>query len=329
MSLLIPSQTDYDDAHGNPEDTLAYRKHIEAHREDRNEKGEPIYPWDFEVVKGFFRQTDEDTDDLAFRYTEENFGRLQSWPEIVQQLEKLNKDADENVSYKLIFLARHGQGYHNVIVQKYGYAAWSQKWHKETTDGTIVYAPDPMLTELGINQAKENNAAWKKEVAEGAPLPHKFYVSPLQRSSWTCVHTWDGVCETRPLVTEAIRETLNVNLCDKRSSRLVIEERFAKHNFVIEEGFSEEDVLFKDYDRETLIEQSMRVNGFLQGLFDADLEGGKVDRARAQNSSIISTTSHAGTIRAFITVLGHRMFTISTGGMLPVVVKATRRGTKA
>lgn len=325
MSLLIPTENDYADAHGDVEGTLEYAKRIAECQGDRNAENKLLYPWKFEAVKGFFKQTDEATDDLKFRYTEENFGRLKSWDEITAALEKLNAEAADNESYKLVFFARHGQGYHNVIVEKYGLKAWQEKWHNQTTDGEIVYAPDPMLTELGINQAKENNAAWKQEVQLGAPIPQSFYVSPLQRSSWTCVLTWEGITEPRPLVTEAIRETLNVNLCDKRSSKLVIELRFQKYGFRIEDGFSEEDTLFKDHDRETLAQQALRVNGFLQKLFDNEWNGTKVDRTRAHENTVISTTSHAGTIRAFITVLGHRMFTISTGGMIPVVVKATRQ----
>lgn len=30
-------------------------------------------------------------------------------------IKKLNEDADEQTTYKVVFIARHGQGYHNVV----------------------------------------------------------------------------------------------------------------------------------------------------------------------------------------------------------------------
>ena len=72
-------------------------------------------------------------------------------------------------------------------------------------------------------------------------------------------------------------------------------------------------------------EQSLRLNGYLQDLFEQDCKSGKVDKKLAVDNIFISTTSHSGTIRSVINVVGHRNFTVSTGGMLPIVVKATRR----
>ena len=103
MSLLIPTVNDYTDAHGDAEGTLEYEKCIRACQDERNDENKLVYPWKFEVVKGFFKQTDEATDDLKFRYTEENFGRLKSWDEITKTLEKLNAEAADNEGYKLVF----------------------------------------------------------------------------------------------------------------------------------------------------------------------------------------------------------------------------------
>lgn len=49
------------------------------------------------------------------------------------------------------------------------------------------------------------------------------------------------------------------------------------------------------------------------------------DRQNALNNAFVSTTSHAGTISELLTVFNHRPFAISTGGMISLVVKATRR----
>lgn len=329
MSLLIPTVTDYEDAHGQESEEVTYQEKLTQLSDKKDSNGNLVYPWTFETINGFFKQSDPSTDDLKFNYATEDFGRTKSWPEIIEELERLNKEAGENECYKLMFFARHGQGFHNVCVNKYGLDEWHRKWHALSTDGEIVWAPDPMLTDLGVDQAKENNQAWKAQIAQGAPIPAKFYVSPLQRSSYTLVYTWGDIKpeEKRPLVTDSIRETIGINLCDKRSTKSVIRERFDKHGFIIDDLLTEEDELYERDTREQLHEQAIRVNGFLQGLFneDWDLKASALDEKKKLQNSVISTTSHAGTIRSFIMVLGHRHFTISTGGMIPILVKGTRK----
>ncbi|SGZ58536.1 CIC11C00000002280 [Sungouiella intermedia] len=324
MSLLIPTEVDYKDAHGHPTIEEEYQAELERLANEGNKE----FSWDFEVVPGFFVQSDPATNDLKFRYTQANLGRLKTWDQIQKDLALLNENANDNEVYKLIICARHGQGYHNMIVEKYSLDAWNKKWNVLGTDGELVYGPDAMLSELGLNQGRENNNVWKEEIEQhGAPIPSKFYVSPLQRSLWTCVLTWDGLrpSHINPVVTENLRETIGQNLCDKRSSKTVISERFGQYGFVFEEGFEEEDILHTPR-RETALEQAVRTNRFCQALFEEDWDekAGKVNKELAVKHSFISTTSHAGTIRSLIIVFGHRRFTISTGGMVPIVVKATR-----
>lgn len=324
MSLFKPSHEDYEDAHTEPQTQDEYNaKVLELSQTSKED-----YQWKFEAVPGFFVQSAPGVDELEFNYIESNLGRLKSWKEIQAGVAKLNESAQPNESYKVIFCARHGQGFHNQIVAKYGLDAWYSKWNVLGRDGDVVYGPDPMLTEKGIAQAKQNHDAWKDEIeVHGAPMPSKFYVSPLQRSLWTCVYTWEGLrpATVSPVVVENLRETIGVHLCDKRSTKTVISERFGKHGFVFEDGFTEEDERHS-MTRETLVEQALRVNTFCQRLFedDWDVATGHVDKASAQKNAFVSTTTHAGTIRAFITVFNHRLFTISTGGMIPIVVKATR-----
>ncbi|MCC3263300.1 hypothetical protein LLE87_34580, partial [Paenibacillus polymyxa] len=84
-------------------------------------------------------------------------------------------------------------------------------------------------------------------------------------------------------------------------------------SFTFEDNFTEKDQLFDSFQRrEEYYEQFLRANRFLQNLFDTFKD------------EYVSITSHAGMIRAFITVVGHRKFTVPTGGMVPVVVKGTR-----
>lgn len=324
MSLLIPSERDYLDAHSRPELESKYKEALSQARLQQPDK----YKWHFETVPGFFVQAESETDDHTFIYGDCNLGRKMSWDQIETQLVKLNQDAEPNVIYKLIICARHGQGFHNQVVDKYGSKAWDEKWHALVTDGDVTYGPDPMLTECGLKQAEENNLVWKKERNEhNAPLPAKYFSSPLQRSCWTHKITWDGIqpANQNTVVVEQIRETIGQNPCDKRSTRSEIEARFSRFRFVCEPGFSEEDTLFGP-ERETDTEQAIRINGFCQWLFERDWDDSisSVDKEKAVKNYMISTTTHGGTIRLFIVVFGHRRFTISTGGMIPIVVKATR-----
>lgn len=323
MSLLIPSACDYEDAHADPGLEARYQALL-----DQAKVQEPdLFKWTFEVVPGFFKQADPELDDLKFNYVFDQLGRLKPWAEIESLLQALNEQAPPNVAYKLIFCARHGQGYHNHIVDKYGHAAWDAKWFQLTTDGEVEYAPDPMLTATGLEQAGENHAVWQQELeAHGAPVPAEFYVSPLQRLCWTLAETWKGLLpeDRHPLVVERLRETIGRNLCDKRSLRLTILERFGGLGFEVEPGFAEEDPLFGP-DRESAEAQAVRVNRWCQDLFEGMCQDGQVVKSTAAATLVISTTTHAGTIRSFIVVFGHRRFTISTGGMIPIVVKATRQ----
>lgn len=74
----------------------------------------------------------------------------------------------------------------------------------------FTWAPDSELTEIGLQQAKENREFWKSELMLGAPIPNKFYVSPLQRACSTLAVTWHDLkpADKRPVVCEKLREKL-------------------------------------------------------------------------------------------------------------------------
>lgn len=296
-----------------------YDQLVEQRSTEKDEQtGKYKYPWDFEVVKGYFKQADDETDPFSFDYITDDFGVKKPWQQVIDEVNELNAKASKNESYKLLFLARHGQGWHNFCMAKYGVPAWEKKWCRENTDGELTWGPDPFLTPLGIQQAKDNHGGWVKQIANGAPVPSAFYCSPFTRSIETLIHTWDGITDYKPLIKEDIRETIGRHTCDKRSPKRVIEERFSKHGFTIEDGFEEEDVYFTIDDREMIYEQSLRVNSFLNFLFEKDFDSEKRD-------NIVNVTSHSGTIRAFYMATKHRTFPIATGGMVPMVVKATRK----
>lgn len=111
---------------------------------------------------------------------------------------------------------------------------------------------------------------------------------------------------------ELLREVLGEHTCDKRSTKTEIMAAFPE--FGIEEGFSEEDLLWRPDHRETHEEHDHRTTRLLMDLF-----------ARNPNT-FVSLTSHSGAIASALRVLGHREFALGTGGLIPVLVKATRVG---
>ena len=56
------------------------------------------------------------------------FGLLDkwNWDSLRARISELNAEAPVDVSYKLFFLGRHGQGTHNLGPIKYGHRAWDE-----------------------------------------------------------------------------------------------------------------------------------------------------------------------------------------------------------
>lgn len=110
----------------------------------------------------------------------------------------------------MIFLGRHGQGWHNVAESKYGTEAWDVSqvfWYKKVVpfsrlfqcywsmlDGAdgMVWA-DANLTALGQTQALDVHKLWKSQLPHRIPVPETFYVSPLSRAIETADLTFKAL----------------------------------------------------------------------------------------------------------------------------------------
>lgn len=300
-----PDQLDVLDSQTSASDRSQYLEALKAYSPE----------WNFSIVDGHFKQSSPATDESKFNYLKEHFGVTTTWRDVLAELKRLNAGADPNTTYKVLILARHGQGYHNMAHSQYGNQRWNEHWSKLEGDGTLVWGPDPELTDLGIGQAKENGVLWDQELKNGAKVPCKWYVSPMRRSIDTLLHTWTGIVdinEQQPIVLENLRETTGVHTCDKRLPRSTIAAAYPR--FRIEEGFTEEDELYKDDYRETVAEISVRMNLALQQIFSET----------SRDDDVVCITSHLGAIRAQLLVLGHRLFAVGTGGVIPVFVRATK-----
>lgn len=295
--------------------------------------GKTLSPSNVTVVRGIFKQDDPSFNETGYDSLKDSFGlvdqsegRWKNFTEWVgpdpadrRYITKLNREADEHTTYKVIYIARHGQGYHNVAESLYGTPAWNCYWSLLGTDGNITWGPDPLLTPLGEEQATANNVAWKEQIKAGVPLPQILYSSPMRRSASTLQITWKDILLNKgfkPIIKESYREVIGLHTCDERSNKTVLAETYRElgvYNLTpagwdFEPAFNEHDLLWDAVYQETAPQQTLRLRLILNELFATDPR------------TFISITAHSGVIAAFFRAIGHRTFSVQTGGMVPVVV---------
>ncbi|CAI5758206.1 unnamed protein product [Candida verbasci] len=310
MTKTNPSSLDILDSQIPSSQRQAYKEYLST----LNSKNS----WEFSIVPNYFKQSLFETDEDKFDYLSENFGRLHSWDEIIADLNKSNKESDDDTQYKIFILARHGFGYHNWAHAHYGDNSWNEHWSRLNGNGEVTWGPDANLTEFGISQARENNKEWKNQIDQGLIKPKRFFTSPLSRCIDTLLYTFEDIVDLKQLgflVEENWRETMGVHTCDKRSTKEQLLKRFEEKGIQFEKGFVNDDIYWQNDYRESIVEHAIRINKGFQNLFN---EVSKTD-------DIISITSHSGSLRSELMVLGHRSFAVGTGGLIPVFVKATKK----
>lgn len=251
---------------------------------------------DFNVVEGYF---------------EEGFHTELSWDNVTRDLEELNTSPESE--YKLLFLARHGEGWHNVAPYNYLRSDWVCHWQLENGDGPIEWY-DAELTPTGHKQTAALARWWADQVRLGAPLPQKYYVLPMRRTLETFYRTWSPVIDLRkhhPVVKELARETYGIGTSSKRHNASYI---LDKYPFVeLEVGFSEDDELWIPDKHESYEHRDHRAWLLLNDIFE-------------QPGAVVSVTSHLGLLSSLLKVVGNKRRGLHTGELLPVIVEA-KRGT--
>ncbi|GAA5957460.1 hypothetical protein JCM3765_001150 [Sporobolomyces pararoseus] len=274
-------------------------------------------PTNYTVVDGFFHQSSSKFNDSDhYDLLKHSFGLIDTskerWSRFQTEIDRLNEESDKHTAYKVFFVARHGQGWHNVAESKYGSEEWNKHWSMEYGDGNMTWGPDPELTPLGRQQARNINLAWKKQIQAGVPLPSKLYASPLSRAASTLEITWKDLLiengDVTPLIVEHLREVIGVHTCDQRSRKSKIAKRFPSFDF--EAPFSEHDQLWSPDFQESNQQQALRMQQLLNRIFAVD------------PSQYISITAHGGVISSFLRVVNHPKASVPPGGMIPVVIKA-------
>jgi len=262
--------------------------------------------FNYTTVDGYFLQDEPGTNASSFNFMTTNFGLLNrtyprdqtlhihnstQWQRFQHQLAKLNHEAPRDTQYKLLYMGRHGEGYHNAAESYYGTPAWNCYYSEQDGNSTVTWA-DAHLTPLGVNQALAVNRFWASEIKEQKiPRPESYYTSPLTRCLQTANLTFSGlVLQAQhpfiPEVKELFREGISGHTCDHRCSKTYIHNSFPSYR--IEPGFTENDELWEALHGETSINQDIRSKKVLDQVFSTDC------------STYISITSHSGEIASLL-----------------------------
>ena len=182
---------------------------------------------------------------------------------VIVRAERINgtiSDSDVKGS-KIIHFQRHGEGYHNLL----GHLWREMKMPIDMDSKDMVQNPfvrpeivDAPLTEMGRQQGIEQRRVAAKL------SPQLVVVSPLQRAIQTALLSFADWKEGVPwMAHEGCREELGLLVCNKRRPLSDIQQDYPHIDFSLVE--SEEDTLFLEDRRETLIENSERIYDFLVG----------------------------------------------------------------
>ncbi|KAF5864851.1 hypothetical protein ETB97_006077 [Aspergillus alliaceus] len=243
--------------------------------------------------------------------------RRKPWERFAACVNLLNNESPDNVTYKVLYLTRHGLGVHNVFQTKVGQDAWNNHWSRLDGDDTVSWV-DAKLTDAGIQQAEELSQFWMDAaVKKKVPLPDSLYTSPLTRCLETTKLVFAKPMEElggqfRPIVKELLRERLTNHTCDKRSTRSCIASQYP--SYVIEPGFSEQDFLWRSDHTESLDEHVARKQRVLEEIFSED------------PSQFVSFTVHSYAISAILKVCGSEKFRVREGSTIALLVRGERVG---
>ena len=261
----------------------------------------------YTTVTGYFLQDEPSTNASTFKFMNTNFGlinrtypadatlhshhNLTQWQRFKHQVTQLNREAPRGTEYKLLYMGRHGDGYHNDAEAYYGTPAWNCYYSELDGNSTVTWS-DAHLSPLGVTQALAVNKFWASEIKDQKiQTPQSFYTSPLTRCLQTANYTFNGLdLPARypfiPEVKEYLREGISGHTCDRRGSETYIHNLFPSYMF--EPGFTQDDELWVALHGETSIDQDVRSKRVLDSIFSTD------------GSTYVSITSHSGEIASLL-----------------------------
>lgn len=281
----------------------------------------------YRALPGFFqgypKVNSKDID--ATKTNHLSFVNHSNWKQVY---DSLPKDTD-NKQYKLMLVARHGQGYHNAAIVRYGEPKWDAYWSLLNGDEYGQWN-DSKLTPLGKKQViTTGEEILLPIINQIGILPHKFFCSPMRRCLETFIESWTPVFKAnRNLMTDVIynnvfenvRETLGEHTCDKRVNHSVTVNEYQDYKlstgqeirWLYQPDYPEEDQLWRADYRELDSEMDERINNGLLQIFES-LE---------DEDKLLSLTCHAGVINSVLRNMEHPAIkNLATGQMVPIIVE--------
>lgn len=248
-----------------------------------------------------------------------NFGLLNqySWNSLILKLNSLNNQSDFS-KYKLFFIARHGESWHNVLNTL---PNWYEISKNDTFENYTLFDDD--LTPNGLKQIEKVNQYWLKNLKHGiddhdhVPWPDTFFVSPLRRTLHTFNITWSNLSQyndinqsINPIVVESLRERYGISKPERRHMKKWIKSYCLNCKFF--EPFTENDELweFNSFEKNKHVEK--RIKNWINDIFANEYN---------DFGNVISITSHSNTIKQFLKIVKHPKYKLDTGGIIPVVVR--------
>ncbi|KLU84706.1 hypothetical protein MAPG_03745 [Magnaporthiopsis poae ATCC 64411] len=162
-------------------------------------------------------------------------GKAKPWERLQAYVQHLNQESPAGTLYKVLFLTRHGFGYHNEAEARVGREAWN------------------------VSSCTSVREDWG--ILLNPPQDHWSHLDGDGQVVW-------ADSELNPVVKELLRERLTDHTCDRRSARTWIAENYPDYD--IEPGFTEKNELWRGDRWETEKEHTARKQEALDDIFSTD-----------------------------------------------------------
>mmetsp|Transcript_23852 Transcript_23852/g.35377 ORF Transcript_23852/g.35377 Transcript_23852/m.35377 type:complete len:283 (-) Transcript_23852:259-1107(-) len=196
---------------------------------------------------------------------EELFNAMRGKPLWIQAYEMDDPSAPPltNSNVKVCHFLRHGQGFHNLMADMYALQGkqWTQFIKSPENPYVMPEIVDAPLTQKGRNQARAAQSTIKRLENQ----PEIIVLSPQCRAVQTGLIAFEHLVEKVPFIAhEMVREQTGVHVCDMRRPKSQQMLEFPKVDFGLIE--KEEDHLFQEDRRESILETGERIHDFLTWL---------------------------------------------------------------
>lgn len=242
----------------------------------------------------------------------------------------------EDKEYKLLLVARHGQGYHNQAIKRYGEKMWREKWSILEGDEYGEWL-DSKLTAVGQTQVSDTGEYVLSPIIDQLGFfPHIFISSPMRRCLETFIGSWSHVLSKEEYkvtgiddkvvnveIYENLRETLNSHPCNKRIEHSKVVKEYQDYQLAsghvlhwqYEDCYVEKDALWKS---DWIEEDRVMDNRIDQAMKEIMEECPREKR-------FISITCHSKVIESLLRVTEHpAVHKLDTAKVVGLVVELQR-----